>query len=807
MAMYANSKICYDKWPLTPSRIYIKLALVKKERTNRAEADKFTRLTLRGEIDQILKVKQPIEIDDIFNKEDMSHLIIVEGAPGIGKSTFAWELCREWPARESLKQFSLVVFNRLREKQVQNATTLNELLYHKNDELRSNVRKTVEEQEGENVLFIFDGFDEFPASCYHRSLVMDLICGTYLPKATIVVTSRPSATRELINICRRTVDKHIEVVGFSDKEISEYAESVLESTPKILSSFFTYLSINPVVKGMMYNPLNSAIILEVYRETFTSGKPIPHTLTELYTEVSLYLLSRHLDAKGDPIARNLPCKLDYISQKSPNLYEQLKTLGKVAYEERVSESIVFHQLPENCSDLGLLNAVIDVYGRRQNVTYNFLHLTLQDYMGAFYISQQPTPEQSECFVKTYGLKHMKMVWKFVAGLTKMCGLGWDCIKEGKWESHQNESKWEEEEADRGYAVKGSIIEIGPSLLQCLYETQDSDSCRSVFGSSVIKYCGYVSSSVFDAYCVGYCIALSKNTWNVDLHMNSLGPELLEMLVCGMKSLKCGGRLKWLDLSNNALKNEGIMHFHSLPTAFQHLQTLNVSKCQLGREGLNHLAHAINFCPHLIILKVNGNSCGNGGAVKLFEALVQHGKLLDLDVFEMGIGSDDVKALSELIHEQGELKQLRIGEYDMSQDCMKQLLTTILSPSSIQELRIAVPYFLSPMSHLPHTLSDNLLTLGFFTTISPPASNQLMQNTKESVDDKCNKYIWDILKENETLESLMLDIPLDKPSIMNILNSLEENDTLAELWLSEHHHFNFFSQSERQELDDRITWWY
>ena len=116
-----------DKFPPTPSKVFLKLALVKKESASREEADKFTRLTLRGDIDQILQAKEPIELDDILKADDKVHLVVVEGAPGIGKSTLAWELCRQWPTLESLNRFSLVVLLRLREEEVQSATDISHL--------------------------------------------------------------------------------------------------------------------------------------------------------------------------------------------------------------------------------------------------------------------------------------------------------------------------------------------------------------------------------------------------------------------------------------------------------------------------------------------------------------------------------------------------------------------------------------------------------------------------------------------------------------------------------------------------------
>ena len=313
-AVYENSPVAKsDKFPHTPSKVYIKLALVKKEKVSRADADRFTCLTLQGDIDQILHVKEQIEMDDILKEDDKTRLVVVEGAPGIGKSTLAWELCRQWPTMESLKRFSIVVLLRLQEEGVQSATDISHLLYHRDIELCRCVGEEVERREGEGVLFVFDGFDEFPTELREKSLVMDIISGSkYLPRATVLVTSRPSASAQLQSLFQSGISKHIEVVGFSEKEILEYAGSVFAhaTNANLMANFTTYLTVNPVVKGMMYNPLNCAIVVEVYRETSESGKPIPHTQTQLYTELTLCLLSRYLSATGDPLARKLPDRLE-----------------------------------------------------------------------------------------------------------------------------------------------------------------------------------------------------------------------------------------------------------------------------------------------------------------------------------------------------------------------------------------------------------------------------------------------------------------------------------------------------------------
>ena len=83
--------------------------------------------------------------------------MVVEGAPGIGKSTLVLELCHQWTL---LKQFSVVLLLKLREKNIQSYTDL--FFYTDNDLKKVLVKEASENNNGEGILFIFDGFDELP---------------------------------------------------------------------------------------------------------------------------------------------------------------------------------------------------------------------------------------------------------------------------------------------------------------------------------------------------------------------------------------------------------------------------------------------------------------------------------------------------------------------------------------------------------------------------------------------------------------------------------------------------------------------
>ena len=793
--MYSNYPVARsDKFPPTPSKaVFIKLALVKSEKESREEADKFTRLTSQGDVDQILQDREPIEMDDILKAVDHVRLVVVEGAPGIGKSTLAWELCRQWPTLESLKRFLLVVLLRLREEGVQSATDISDLFPCEDDPgLSSLVAQEVKQHNGKGVLFVMDGFDEYP----HKSLnstVMKVIAGNLLPNATVIVTSRPSTTADVQSVFQTSISKHIEIVGFSRTEIQSYAESIFGKNSKILASFNTYLSANPVVKGMMYNPLNCAIVVGIYQDTYESGKPVPHTQTQLYTELTLCLLSRHLNATGNPLAGKLPDKLEDLPHDS-DLYQQLVKVGQLAFNGTLRKELIFKQLPKGYSDLGLLIQYRALYMRKETSTYTFFHLTLQEYMSAFYISQLQDSEQRTLFIDHFSSMN-NVVWRFVAGLTKMENIGWDEVKKrvGKYGYE--------------YKVKDNVVSIGLFIIQCVYEAQDHQSCERVFGQHQVELQSMLTSHDSEFFALGYCVSLCSNTWNnIDLSitniwryldnakmfinvLRSIGKQL-DMLSLGMKSVDYGGgSIRQLSLRMN---KELFIQEHFLPPfILQHIESLIVT-CYSCFETL---AECIPYLHSLTALTISNDkpivkeyvnhtdevSLGGGSLVELLQALREHGRLQALYMDDIPMGMDDVAALAELVQSSNSLRELRVSLIDpVSSEVEQQLVKTVLSPSSLETVKVRTD-LIHPLDYLEN-ISDSITSL------------TLICDFKSS----CSRAKWAsklsyIFRKNKSLKKLNLHIPLDKGEVCNILNLLKDNHSLEKLELSYKYHSKYFSK--------------
>ena len=740
-AYYRTAPVASDipeccKWPLTPSTQYINLAVVKKERVSRAVADKFTKATLHGYIDEILKVKEPIRMEDVFKPEDDAEVkrVLVEGAPGVGKSTFAWELCQRWDEIEAMRTYSVVVLLRLREKRVQEAKTVADLFYHDDPEIRESVAKEIVAKGGADTLLVLDGFDEVPASLQKSSLLVQIIQGVCLPKATVLVTSRPSARADLLAVCRPRVHKHIEILGFSHELIEQYAISIFASHPPVLADFLKYISANPAIRSMMYIPLNSAIVVEIYRENRTVGMPIPLTMTQLYNELTLTLLQRYLSEKGEhPV---LPEKLEDLPR---NLYLQLLSLAKLAFEGIVKQEVIFHRLPDGCSPLGLMNASAELYVRGRSVNYNFLHLTLQEFLTAFYISQLPASKQKEVFER-YSDKvfsHMDMVWVFVAGLTGFKDIGWDVVQSRRGRD--------------GHRI------VTRFLLHSLYEAQEKVDCECVLGWSEVTF----TVTRFDCYAVGYCIAVSRSAWDL-FGGFGLGGEMVEMLVCGMKSKEeVHGSIEDFHLLPGPIKQEGMAHLKEMPQhVLRKISTLNVIGCELDGAALNLLSDIVPIMTSLKGLIINDNPVGPGGTVKLLQALGQLPNLHILGMLEINIGCDDIIALCKLIRPTGCLKELTIGDKDMPPECVELMMKTVLSLSSLEELHVHYVNFTS---------------------------------------ESCDTFSLHIA-ENRNLTRLCLpDFPISGDQVTSCLDSLQNSPTLKCLLV----HPNYYNQVI--SLRTRVEW--
>ena len=393
--MYEEEYPEYTKRQFThhhPKQI-VNLVLVHKEKD---EADKLQRECLldqlRGNIDLIKRKKTPLTKYQIGILADgrTARRILIEGAPGIGKTTFLWQVCHQWALGQLLQQWDLVIMVQLRDEDARTAKSLSDLLYHPHHDIKEAICREIQEKEGENVLFIFDGYDELSDYQCTDSFFLKMLHvrrpNRVLRKATILVSSRPFATKSLPHPFTDKLEQHVEILGFDEEQIEGYLTSACQDNPDMLMDLKSYISNQPFISSVLYNPLHCSIVTELYQQYWKRGEKsfAPSTLTELYKALLLNLLQRQLDIN-----------IEDISQLPQDIRHQLNQLAKLAAEGIEEKKYIFEIVPGD--SLGLMHSVkhLHDYRIKKPISYCFTHLTLQEFLAAFHWTELPPQELTE----------------------------------------------------------------------------------------------------------------------------------------------------------------------------------------------------------------------------------------------------------------------------------------------------------------------------------------------------------------------------------------------------------------------------
>ena len=118
--------------------------------------------------------KSPLSISSLGTLPDGSpaRLILLEGAPGSGKTTFSYDIVSKWMKNEILTDISLLALFPLRDHNLKKTTNLLELLALITPEYES-LMKEMQEKKGDKVAFWFDGWDEIASSLKGQSSIYE----------------------------------------------------------------------------------------------------------------------------------------------------------------------------------------------------------------------------------------------------------------------------------------------------------------------------------------------------------------------------------------------------------------------------------------------------------------------------------------------------------------------------------------------------------------------------------------------------------------------------------------------------------
>ena len=189
--------------------------------------------------------------------------ILIEGAPGIGKTVLLKEIAYRWGKKLLLQNFELVLLVCLRDPSLLQIKSVDDLLQlfcigDKNaTEIITACSKYLFANGGKSLTLLLDGYDEYPEHLRECSLVASILQRKVLPLCGLVVSSRPHASEHL----RQHANIRVHILGFTETEREHYIKQELPDQPHRVKELTQYLHQHPSIDSICFIPFNMVALL------------------------------------------------------------------------------------------------------------------------------------------------------------------------------------------------------------------------------------------------------------------------------------------------------------------------------------------------------------------------------------------------------------------------------------------------------------------------------------------------------------------------------------------------------------------
>ena len=662
--LHVHISVTSNRWLPSPTQKFINLAIIKKERIQRGKIDNdFVQKSIRGQIDDILLEKSPIKLEEIFSKiEGERKVILIDGAPGSGKTSLTVNVCQRWSRGELFEEFTVVILVQLRDPAVQSAKCITDLLPCRNREMAEEVARAITASDGRGVLWVLDGLDELPSNLRNKSFLRDVIippAESPISLSSVIVTSRPISSGDLCELA----SSRIEVLGFTKEEQRQYFTECLKGDTKAVDTLTERLSENPGIEGSCYLPLNAFIVAHLY----LSDGSVPNTVYGMFSSFVQHFLSRYLcERLGKTREEARLQSLDNLPQKLRGPFNELCALAfkgtsenKVTFSESDLEAVKHSAVIRK---VGLLQSTPSIISNGKVVYYNFAHLSVQEVLTSVYISRLPASKQISTFDKLFGDSRFGPVLQYYAAITKLRTSRPWLSKLPSWLIPESITVHMLDLVRRIIARKR--ISLLVSLLHCLYEAQDPFLCQFVaeqLGGSLDL--SNTSLTPVDCLAIGYFLSSvtlttsNNKVFTVNLYNCSLG-----------------------DAGTKSLMRNISRHIDPHSTVNTHLH-IELWRNGINEEGASHIAEVLNNTSIVSELRLYSNPIGDKGLQTIFNSLKQNNTLKVLYVSHCGMTDAGVPSLAEAMNINTTLKGIYINGNDAITDNGLTCLVEVLSRSS------------------------------------------------------------------------------------------------------------------------------
>ena len=367
--------------------------------------DVFTRLSIVSRRVTDFKLEDnEVNMFDIFNTLNKGDdaMVLVEGSPGIGKTTFCLKISHDWankkiPDETTFPVFKLLLLLKCRDIRGNICEAIFDQLFPKDFKKKAKKRliNYIEDIHNQpSILIVLDGLDELPETA--ESHVNELLDRQRWSFCYILATSRQEKgifVRQNGNFAVL-----LQINGFTEADAFQYIRKHFDRVDEQKGeSLIQAIKGNTFLRALPSNPLNLLLLCVVFEDY--EGN-LPSSRTELYHIIVRCLLRRYC-AKN-----NVKAAADDKALEE-QFKDSLLALGQLAWRCLQNDRFSFREeeLAELESTLKTLAArklglvFKEASAKKINPQheYHFFHKTFQEYLAALYLAHKLLEEKVNVF--------------------------------------------------------------------------------------------------------------------------------------------------------------------------------------------------------------------------------------------------------------------------------------------------------------------------------------------------------------------------------------------------------------------------
>ena len=688
--------------------IFTRLKVVRRKKT-------------RGEITDVFVDMSSIL--DPYEECSAPRTVLIEGEPGMGKTTYCKKYAYDWATKQQEPQgcsataFKAVLLLKCRDIYSDVWEAIDDQLLPRDidEEVKQLFIHFIRENQS-SILLILDGLDELPSS--KLSMFSELIEGRVLPRCHIVATARHDTGKEVRKCC----DTLLEIEGFTENHVKGFITKYFKERPDLAAKLSERMSRDKNLTEMAANPLNTALLCLLCEEFEGT---LPENRAQLYLDMIECVLRRYRKRKG----------LSETGEDLTNLYKpQLNHLGSVALNGLLNGKLDFNESElanhtKELTEFGFLSVQPGGSKLRQKLHYAFLHKSFQECFAAFFICSQIQSKEitlEELVSDPRYFVKLKEVLLFSCGILAMkCDEGVVALVK---------SLTNEVNKNAGSGTKVVLEAIN----ECKRKKSDFHSqLAKSFGTGLkltnLNLSG-IGFSDAGATSIAEAIEVNKTLINLNLSFNCICDAGATSIAEGIKVNKT---LTNLNLSYTRISDAGATSIAEAIKVNKALTNLNLSDNGISDAGATSIADAIKVNKSLTNLKFSLNRIRDAGATSIAEAIKVNETLTNLNLSYTRIGDAGAASIAEAIKVNNTLTNLNLSDNGISDTGARSFADAIKVNKMLANLNLSVN----------HISDDGATSIVDAIKISKTLTN--LNLSSNYISDAGARFIGEAIKGKET----------------------------------------------------------